>query len=1311
MSLSRPNSPSIAEQLGVRRLWRTVPAVLAAFALVLLGVAAPASAVEDTSVAGTVYGPPEDGSYVPLAGATVTVHPAGSEGTVAATATTSAGGTYLVEGLAPGDYKVRFAGDASLHQPQWYGGSSFDSAYVVTIAPGTHLTFIDAYLLDATTSIAGTVRGPDSAGLPGVTVEAFDTDDPASAAASAISQADGTYLIEGLDPGDYVVRFTGDAMYAVQWYFASTSAANALTLTVDAGTHLEGIDATLAAPGFEWLNVPTPTITGTATAGGTLTAQPGTWDPVPTSFTYQWSVEGVEVAGATSADFVVPASAKGSQVTVTVTAHKAGFPNQSAVSDPLTIAGWSAAEIAEAMNLPAGITLAVTGSPGGVAVATVPITGFPREGSSFVVLSTGLAKSAALPGEPSTHLSSTLDGPNGVDDNDLSQLALQVTSFPPGSECVVMDLRFGTEEYPEYVNQGFNDLFTMESPTSSITLTAEGVQAPNNYAFDVDGDIISVDTAGLTTIAGTALDGVTPILVAAAPIPVAADGRIIITIQDRGDSILDSAVFLDKVRFGSGDVCDSNIAAPVDPLTGPVPTISGTVEQGETLTAVAGTWAPAPVELEFQWLRDGSPIPGATGPTYQVGAADEGARISVRVTAAKPGYLSVVKVSAETVPVPGAVSGTITGLVVETDGSPAAGVDVCLRKMDGGPVTVDIGVLDAGGRYTFSGVPAGTYHLLFITSSPTCGASQTGSAPYEPQYYRFQGALAAAAPLVIGTGSEDLVLEDVVLTAYGAGVAKELHAHVAPSITGTAQIGQTLTAGPASWYPAPTTVVRQWLADGIPISGATGATYTVTAAEAGKPITVRETASGPDLVTTAATSAPTAVVPFGTLTAPTPSITGTPRVGTTLTAVPGTWGPAPVTLAYQWKANGVAVPDATASTYVPTAAVLGQTITVTVTGSKAGYTAAPKTSAATTAVVAATLTAPTPTITGTAKIGATVTAVPGTWGPAPVTLGYQWKANGVAVSGATGSTYVVPASLLGKTLTVTVTGSKAGYATVAKTSAATAAITVGTLTAPTPTISGTVKVGAKLTAVPGTWGPAPVTLKYQWKADGAAISGATASTYVLPASLLGKKITVTVTGSKTSYATVSRTSAATAAVAKGTLTAPTPTISGTAKVGVKLTAVPGAWGPAPVTLKYQWRADGVAISGATASTYIVAAGLVGKKITVTVTGTKTGYTTASKTSAATVAVVKGSLTAPTPTVTGTARVGLKLTALAGTWGPAPVTLKYQWKANGTAISGATSSTLVIPASAKGKKITVTVTGSKTGYTTVSKTSASSATVG
>ncbi|MDT0156412.1 hypothetical protein Q9R19_02115 [Microbacterium sp. ARD32] len=79
---------------------------------------------------------------------------------------------------------------------------------------------------------------------------------------------------------------------------------------------------------------------------------------------------------------------------------------------------------------------------------------------------------------------------------------------------------------------------------------------------------------------------------------------------------------------------------------------------------------------------------------------------------------------------------------------------------------------------------------------------------------------------------------------------------------------------------------------------------------------------------------------------------------------------------------------------------------------------------------------------------------------------------------------------------------------------------------PTPTISGTTKVGKTLTAKAGTWAPSGVALHYRWKRNGASITGAVKSTYRLTASDAGKKITVTVTGTKTGYKTVAKTSAA-----------------------------------------------------------------------------------------------------------------------------------------------------------------------------------------
>lgn len=81
-----------------------------------------------------------------------------------------------------------------------------------------------------------------------------------------------------------------------------------------------------------------------------------------------------------------------------------------------------------------------------------------------------------------------------------------------------------------------------------------------------------------------------------------------------------------------------------------------------------------------------------------------------------------------------------------------------------------------------------------------------------------------------------------------------------------------------------------------------------------------------------------------------------------------------------------------------------------------------------------------PVISGTAQVGQTLTTTNGTWSNSPTSYTRQWKANGVAISGATGTTYVVQAGDVGKTITVTVNAVKVGTTPTAVTSAATAAV-------------------------------------------------------------------------------------------------------------------------------------------------------------------------------------------------------------------------------------------------------------------------------
>lgn len=169
-----------------------------------------------------------------------------------------------------------------------------------------------------------------------------------------------------------------------------------------------------------------------------------------------------------------------------------------------------------------------------------------------------------------------------------------------------------------------------------------------------------------------------------------------------------------------------------------------------------------------------------------------------------------------------------------------------------------------------------------------------------------------------------------------------------------------------------------------------------------------------------------------------------------------------------------------------------------------------------------------------------------------------------------------------------------------------------------PRISGTAQVGRRLTAQAGTW-VTGTKLTYQWLRNGAAIKGATTKTYAVVAADVANRLAVRVTGAKSGEASVTRQSARTAAVKKGVLKTAVPRITGTARVGRKLTAAPGSW-TSGARLTYQWRANGKAIAGARSKTLKVVAKLRGKRITVKVTGTKAGYATASRVSKVTAPV-------------------------------------------------------------------------------------------
>ncbi|KNH16087.1 hypothetical protein ACU18_14620, partial [Arthrobacter sp. ZBG10] len=209
-----------------------------------------------------------------------------------------------------------------------------------------------------------------------------------------------------------------------------------------------------------------------------------------------------------------------------------------------------------------------------------------------------------------------------------------------------------------------------------------------------------------------------------------------------------------------------------------------------------------------------------------------------------------------------------------------------------------------------------------------------------------------------------------------------------------------------------------------------------------------------------------------------------------------------------------------------------------------------------------------PYVYGSAQAGQTLTVDPGAWGPAPVDLAHQWQRSKEGaqlqdIAGATATTYVPTAADAGYDIWAKVTGTKAGYSSYSETVHA-GASGAEAVTASAPfTISGTPSAGNTLTVNHGTLSPVPdFGPYYDWFVNGVQDYRSNQRTFLLQTSDAGKKVTARL--SVYDWPLQPYHGQASVTVAAGTLSAPVPTVSGTAKVGSVLTAVPGPWGPAPV---------------------------------------------------------------------------------------------------------------------------------------------------
>ena len=195
---------------------------------------------------------------------------------------------------------------------------------------------------------------------------------------------------------------------------------------------------------------------------------------------------------------------------------------------------------------------------------------------------------------------------------------------------------------------------------------------------------------------------------------------------------------------------------------------------------------------------------------------------------------------------------------------------------------------------------------------------------------------------------------------------------------------------------------------------------------------------------------------------------GDPTFGETLTADVSEWAGVEnaTAVTYQWLRAGEPIEGAVGSSYALGVDDVAVGISVRVSVAADSRETITSTSSESAPIAAAILAMAVPIVTGTAQVGSELSADAGEWTPVPVDLTYQWNADGQPILGATNAAYQPTVETIGFKLSVTVTGTKPGYAAQSQSSMATSAVAPADIVAPTLTVESVrIVAGDDLTVV------------------------------------------------------------------------------------------------------------------------------------------------------------------------------------------------------------------------------------------------------